>query len=52
MAGRFKKALAIFENLAERFPADRPCSLYVERCAHLLANPPESWDGVWRLTSK
>jgi hypothetical protein len=27
--------------------------LYIERCAHLSAEPPgDKWDGVWTLKSK
>jgi PAS domain S-box-containing protein len=32
---------------------DKSSLLHMRRCAHFLANPPESdWDGVWTMTSK
>jgi class 3 adenylate cyclase len=40
-------ALAVFEEALRQFPDDRPSTLYVERCRHLLANPPPGdWNGV------
>jgi adenylate cyclase len=34
-------------------PKDKLSQLYVERCAHYLAQPPgDGWDGVWTLASK
>ncbi|MEM9302443.1 MAG: GAF domain-containing protein [Pseudomonadota bacterium] len=52
VAGRFPEALDAFRDLVARYPQDRPSELYVERCEHLIANPPEDWDGTWRLMSK
>jgi adenylate cyclase len=42
-----------FQGALELYPDDGPAKLYVERCAHLAAEPPPpNWDGVWNLTQK
>jgi adenylate cyclase len=42
-----------FRRLAECHPADRPASLYLERCARFLAVPPPAdWDGAEHYDSK
>jgi len=50
-AGRFDEACPLFERCAEEF-GDPTARVFVERCAILAADPPEDWDGVWRITSK
>ncbi|MDI6450636.1 CHASE2 domain-containing protein [Anaerobaca lacustris] len=46
--GDFAGAKAVFERL----PDDPAARSYAQRCAHLAAHPPTSWDGVWGLTEK
>ncbi|GAB1409962.1 adenylate cyclase CyaD2 [Desulfovibrionales bacterium] len=49
--GDFATAQTEFTMLSAAYA----CPLYqifAQRCAHLAANPPQSWDGVWTLTSK
>lgn len=46
--GDFAQAKAVFDQLPDD-PAGRS---YAQRCTHLAAHPPESWDGVWGLTEK
>jgi len=42
----FKKALEIKND-------DGPSKLYLERCEHLIENPPPpDWDGVFTMTTK
>jgi len=48
-AGRFAEAESLFAGIADRDP---PAAHYLDRCRELLADPPESWDGVWVMTSK
>ena len=50
--GRFEEALRPFRAAAELAPQDGATLLYLERCAQLLADPPEDWDGVWVYTTK
>ncbi|MFN8926223.1 MAG: GAF domain-containing protein [Rhodospirillales bacterium] len=52
-AGTFDAALRRFEEALALHPKDGVSRLYVERCRHLIANPPvEGWDGVFEMTEK
>jgi adenylate cyclase len=46
-AGKFDQALHAYSKLAQHYPAQRLYTLYAQRCTHLVAHPPEHWDGVW-----
>ena len=49
----FATAVTAFEAALRIHPQDRPSLMYIERCRHFLAEPPdEGWDGVWRLEEK
>ncbi|MHC4945108.1 MAG: CHASE2 domain-containing protein [Planctomycetota bacterium] len=50
-AGRFEEALPLFEQCRQEFD-DPPSGTFVERCRGFIDNPPEAWDGVWRIESK
>lgn len=50
--GRFDKAIEAFDEAAKRNPADALTKLYLERCRHLLDEPPQAWNGVWVMKSK
>lgn len=50
--GEFQKAQSIFREIGNEHPGDTVVRLYLERLDHLLANPPESWDGVFTFTTK
>jgi adenylate cyclase len=51
--GKFDQALKAFEEAHELHPADRPAVLYLERCRHLIENPPgDGWEGVWVMKEK
>lgn len=49
--GRFSQARTQFEKLAQEF-SDGPSKTLAARCDELLAQPPESWNGVWKMESK
>ncbi|MDK9720101.1 MAG: GAF domain-containing protein [Rhodospirillales bacterium] len=50
--GKFDEAEKAFGEALRLHPADFCSQMYIERCLHLKANPPDHWDGVWTLTSK
>jgi len=50
-AGEFDAAKRVFERCVEEFK-DPPSMVFSERCQKLLEDPPESWDGIWKITSK
>ena len=47
--GQFQEAVQIFRNLSA---ADPPAGVYAALCDHLIADPPETWDGVFELFRK
>jgi adenylate cyclase len=50
---RFQAAGDMFASLAKQKPGDNVASLYAQRCAAFIQNPPpETWDGVNNLTEK
>lgn len=50
---KFSEARTGFETLLQRFPGDRPCELYIERCESFLASPPPAdWAGVTVMDTK
>ena len=51
-AGDWDRAIANFGEALKANPADALAETYTERCEHLKADPPESWDGIWVMTSK
>lgn len=51
-AGEFQAALDCFTTLQGQYPDIKLYALYAERCASLVAAPPEHWDGVWTFESK
>ncbi len=50
--GDFKSARIQFEQLYKKDPEDHLCSVYIERCIHLIQEPPTNWDGVETWTEK
>jgi adenylate cyclase len=50
--GDFAGADRLLASLCGEFPETRLYAVFAERVARLLARPPDSWDGVWTLTSK
>ncbi len=51
-AGDFAGARELITKVLELNPSDKAAKLYIERCDHLIANPPAHWDGVWVMESK
>ncbi|MBI3871386.1 MAG: adenylate/guanylate cyclase domain-containing protein [Verrucomicrobia bacterium] len=50
---RFVEAMAAFREALSMRPDDALLQLYIDRCAHLLAHPPDaSWSGVFEMTKK
>ena len=50
---RWQDAQIVFEKLLERWPADGPARMYLDRCKeYLVAGPEEDWDGVYVMTHK
>jgi adenylate cyclase len=51
-AGNFEKAVKDFHEALKANPTDKLAETYIGRCEHLMAEPPEEWNGVWVMTSK
>ncbi|NKB72693.1 MAG: CHASE2 domain-containing protein [Candidatus Latescibacteria bacterium] len=51
-AGQWQAAMEGFRDLAEGDWADPPARIMQQRCAALLAAPPDHWDGVFVLEEK
>lgn len=50
---QWSKAETIWKDILQKFPADEPSKLYIERCQMLMKNPPSpDWDGVYSITTK
>jgi adenylate cyclase len=50
---RWQDAQIVFEKLLERWTADGPARMYLNRCKeYLVAGPEENWDGVYVMTHK
>ena len=65
LAEQFKTAYALylkrdwqlaktqFEAILEDYPADKPSTIYIERCDNFIANEPDaSWSGISKLFEK
>lgn len=50
-SGRFDDALPLFETCARKYD-DPPSNIFAQRSIQLAQNPPEPWDGVWRIHTK
>ena len=50
--GAWDKAAASFRQALAAHPKDKLSEIYIERCDYMKANPPENWDGIWKLESK
>ena len=51
-AGEWGGAVKSFNEVLALHPDDRLSQIYIDRCDHLASDPPDDWDGVWRLESK
>lgn len=50
--GNWDKAMVSFRNALAAHPGDKLSDIYIKRCELMQANPPDHWDGVWKLESK
>jgi len=50
--GDWKLAIDAFGEALRANPADELSRTYIERCRALIADPPESWSGIWVMTAK
>ncbi len=50
--GAWDKAMVSFRQALAAHPKDKLSDIYIERCEYMKANPPDHWDGVWKLESK
>lgn len=49
---KWDQAIRLFSEALKANPADRPSSLYLQRCEiYRKMPPPEDWDGVWSLAT-
>jgi len=47
------QAIRLFTEALKANPADRPSSLYLQRCEiYRKTPPPDNWDGVWSLAAE
>lgn len=47
------KAIGNFEEALKLHPKDRLSEIYIDRCQHLIEQPPaDDWDGVWVMKEK
>lgn len=47
------RAIRLFSHALKAHPADRPSSLYLDRCEiYRRQPPPADWDGVWSLKTE
>lgn len=51
-SGFWDKAISSFRKALAANPHDKLSEIYIERCEFLRANPPDEWDGVWKLETK
>ncbi|MEK7216999.1 MAG: GAF domain-containing protein [Chloroflexota bacterium] len=51
-AGDWDRAMHSFREALAAHPHDKLSDIYIERCEFMKANPPDHWDGVWKMDSK
>ena len=50
---KWSTAIDHFQAVKMMHPQDQLSSIYLERCLFFIDNePPDDWDGVWRMSSK
>jgi adenylate cyclase len=50
--GNWDRAIGGFQEALKANASDKLSHIYIERCEHLKAEPPEKWDGVYVMKSK
>lgn len=51
-SGDFSEALNNFNQILKEYPDDGPTKVYIERCQHLILDPPAEWTGIFVATHK
>jgi adenylate cyclase len=50
---QWMQAIALFQEVLQRYPDDQPSRMYIERCTKYFYNPPpDDWDGVFEMHTK
>ena len=52
LAQDWQRAIDLYQELATVAPNDQVPAIFMERCRHYQAEPPQDWDGVYVLKSK
>lgn len=47
--GQWQDALSMFMVVSERYPNDKVALCFIDRCAHLIQEPPKQWEGIWKM---
>ena len=50
--GAWDAAIGSFQRCLHAHPGDSLSAIYIDRCEQLRTHPPETWDGIWVMTSK
>ncbi len=50
--GNWNLALNFFKSAAALFPDDKITAIHIGRCNNYIENPPEKWDGAFKLDFK
>jgi adenylate cyclase len=50
--GAWDAAIGSFQRCLQAHPGDSLSAIYIDRCEQLRTHPPETWDGIWVMTSK
>ncbi len=52
LSSEWEEAEEKYKNILKEYPEDKIAQMFINRCQKLKDNPPENWDGVYRLTQK
>lgn len=51
-AGNWDRAMVAFRQALRHHPGDAASRMYIQRCTHLLEEPPAEWKGIWVMGHK
>lgn len=49
---QWRLAITRFNDCLQIYPQDALANTFIVRCEYFISNPPDMWDGVWRLSEK
>ncbi len=52
LSSQWEEAEEKYKSILKDYPEDKTAQMFINRCQKLKGNPPEKWDGVYRLTQK